>query len=246
MFTGIVEEIGTVIRAQRAGAGYALEIQARQVLEGTRLGDSIAVNGVCLTVTRLGSTGFTAGLSPETRARSNLVQLQPGDRVNLERSLTPTSRLGGHFVQGHVDGVGKLTSKRAEQDSLRIEIAAPSSLMRYIVPKGFIALDGVSLTVVDVGPDWFTVVLIAYTQTQITLAGRGPGQVVNIEVDILGKYVEKQLAMRFGGHAPHAENYTGGAHTGGPHTGNSDTDNSHGGISGITEAFLHEHGYGPQ
>lgn len=199
MFTGIVEEIGKISRVQRTAQGYELTIRASVVRQDTRLGDSIAVNGVCLTVTRLTNDTFTAGVSPETRSRSNLQGLREGDPVNLERSLAPSSRLGGHFVQGHIDGTGRVVAFRPEEDSLWVTIEAAPELMRYIVPKGFIALDGVSLTVVDVAEDHFTVMLVAYTQQQISLARQPAGYVVNIEVDILGKYIEKLIAHRLEG-----------------------------------------------
>ncbi len=193
MFTGIVEEQGTVRSLQRSGNGYELALHCTLVTQDTRLGDSIAVNGVCLTVTHLAADGFTVGLSPETRNRTNLVHLQSGDAVNLERSVTPTTRLGGHFVQGHIDGTGHITGFRRDEDALWVTIKADPSIMRYVVAKGYIALDGTSLTVVDVGDDWFTVTLVAYTQQQITLPHKQVGDTVNIEVDVLGKYVEKML-----------------------------------------------------
>jgi riboflavin synthase len=196
MFTGIVEEMGTITRIQRSGQGYELTIQAKTALEETRLGDSIAVNGTCLTVTKLTPDTFTVGLAPETRQRTNLAHLKEGQPVNLERSLTPTTRLGGHFVQGHIDGVGIVTGFRPDQDALWVTVQAPPDLMRTIVPKGFIALDGVSLTVVDVFDDRFTVTLVAYTQQHITLPNQQVGYRVNIEVDILGKYVEKLISQR--------------------------------------------------
>lgn len=198
MFTGIVEEVGSVARIRRTGDGYEMAIRAARTLEGTQAGDSIAVNGVCLTVTRLEEGSFTVGLAPETRGRTNLAGLRVGDPVNLERSLTPTSRMGGHFVQGHVDGMGTIAAFRRDQDALWITVEAPPEVMAYIVPKGFVALDGVSLTVVDVYEDHFTVTLVAYTQEHITLPDKEVGYRVNIEVDILGKYVEKQLNARFG------------------------------------------------
>jgi riboflavin synthase len=198
MFTGIVEEVGSVSRVQRSGSGYELTIRAQTVLSGTKLGDSIAVNGVCLTVTGLTAVNFTVGLSPETRARTSLEHLREGKRVNLERALTPSSRMGGHFVQGHVDGVGTITAFRPDADALWVTVNAPPEVMRYVVPKGFIALDGVSLTVVDVTSSSFTVTLVAYTQQQITLPQQKAGDQINIEVDILGKYIEKQMDIRFG------------------------------------------------
>ena len=199
MFTGIVEEIGVVARVQRTGKGYDLTIRAKKVLEGTQLGDSIAVNGTCLTVTHLASDRFNVGLAPETRSRTNLVHLRDGQRANLERSLTPTSRMGGHFVQGHIDGVGTVTAFRPGEDTLWVTTTAPDELMRHIVPKGFIALDGVSLTVVDVIDNSFTVTLVAYTQQHITLPEQHVGYKVNIEVDVLGKYVEKTISHRLSG-----------------------------------------------
>lgn len=196
MFTGIIEEIGTVVSMQRTGKGYELAVEAHRVLAGTEPGDSIAVNGVCLTVTGLTSHSFRVGVSAETRSRSNLAVLSRGDQVNLERALTPASRLGGHFVQGHVDDLGTVNAFRKDEDSRWVTINAPDTLMRYVVPKGFIALDGISLTVVDVHQSSFTVMLVPYTQAHISLARQRVGYRVNIEVDILGKYVEKFLAQR--------------------------------------------------
>jgi riboflavin synthase len=196
MFTGIIEEIGTVRGLRRAAAGYELSIGCRTVLEGTRLGDSIAVEGVCLTVTHLHGDGFTVGLSPETRSRTGLAALQSGAPVNLERSVTPTTRMGGHFVQGHVDGPGTIVERRRDEDALWIVVQAPSSLLRYVVPKGYVALDGASLTVVDADDERFSVQLVAYTQRYITLPGKSVGAAINIEVDVLGKYVEKLLSGR--------------------------------------------------
>jgi riboflavin synthase len=196
MFTGIIEEMGIVARAQRIKQGYDLTIRAKKVLEGTQLGDSIAVNGACLTVTRLSADAFSVGLSPETRSRTNLEHLREGQAVNLERSLTPTTRMGGHFVQGHVDGIGTVTAFRPDEDALWVTVRVPDALMRYIVPKGFIALDGVSLTVVDVTANSFTMTLVAYTQPHITLPKQQVGYKINIEVDVLGKYVEKIIGHR--------------------------------------------------
>ena len=195
MFTGIVEEIGTVSRLNRNEKGYDLAIRATKVLGGTILGDSICVNGVCLTVTQLWGDGFTVGLSPETREVTNMLALKAGSAVNLERSLTPTTRLGGHFVQGHVDAVGTITQFRPDDDALWVTVEAPAQIMRYIVPKGYITLDGTSLTVVDVGDTYFSVQLVAYTQTEIILPTRKIGDQINIEVDVLGKYVEKMLGF---------------------------------------------------
>ncbi|HEY66107.1 MAG TPA: riboflavin synthase [Caldilineae bacterium] len=196
MFSGIVEEVGMVRRLERRGGSATLEVAARQVLQGTRVGDSIAINGVCLTVTTLEAGRFTVDLVPETLRRTNLGRLCPGSRVNLERSLCVGERIGGHFVQGHVDGVGRVVALVPEEDAIIARFSAPPSVMRYIVPKGFIAVDGVSLTVVDRLANGFTVSLIPYTMAH-TIAGRYQvGDVVNLEVDILGKYVERFLLSR--------------------------------------------------
>ncbi|MEA3345762.1 MAG: riboflavin synthase [Chloroflexota bacterium] len=193
MFTGIVEEIGTVERLEVGQRPYLLTIAAKMVLNDVELGDSINVNGVCLTVTQLTSRTFTVGLMPETLRRSNLGDLHPGDGVNLERALAPQGRLGGHFVQGHVDGVGRIAAQRPELDALWITISAPPQVMRYLVPKAYIAVDGVSLTVVEVMDSAFSVSLVAYTQTHITLPRKQVGDRVNLEVDILAKYVDRLL-----------------------------------------------------
>lgn len=191
MFTGIVEEIGTVTALTQINGGWSLTVQATTVLQGTELGHSIAINGACLTVTGLTSHTFTVGLSPETLRRTNLGDLQPGDGVNLERSLAANGRIGGHFVQGHIDGTGVIRDFRPEGDSLWVTVEADPMLLRYIVPKGYIAVDGASLTVVDVLADAFTFMLVAYTQQHITLPRKPIGSRVNLEVDVLAKYAEK-------------------------------------------------------
>ncbi|WP_322487803.1 riboflavin synthase [Chloroflexus sp.] len=199
MFTGIIEEIGIVEQLSQVEGGWSLTVQAATVLEGTALGHSIAVNGACLTVTALTDRSFTVGLSPETLRRTNLGEVHPGDGVNLERSLAANGRIGGHFVQGHVDGTGVIRSFHPEGDSLWVTVEAEPALLRYIVPKGYIAVDGTSLTVVDGLPDAFTCMLVAYTQQHITLPRKPVGSRVNLEVDVLAKYVEKFL-----GEAPYA------------------------------------------
>ncbi len=196
MFSGIVEEVGTVQRWLRRGDSASLTIRAGQVLEGTRLGDSIAVNGTCLTVTRLSGDTFSVDLTPETLRRTNLGLLLPGDPVNLERSLAVGSRIGGHFVQGHVDGVGQVRTLRREGASVVIGFSAPPEVMRYVVVKGFIAVDGMSLTVVDRLEDGFTVAIIPYTLEHTIAGNYRVGTVVNLEADILGKYVERLLEGR--------------------------------------------------
>ncbi|MCK5653625.1 MAG: riboflavin synthase [Dehalococcoidia bacterium] len=185
MFTGIVEEIGTV-RAARPGQ---LLIAAQKVLEDTRPGDSVAVNGVCLTATALAPDSFSVDVMPETLGRTNLGALRPGDGVNLERPLAVGGRFGGHFVQGHVDGVGRVVSVTPEKEALLLKFEALQEIMRYIVAKGFIAVDGVSLTVVECNSTSFTVSLVTFTLENTTLGGRRPGNMVNLEVDIIAKYV---------------------------------------------------------
>ncbi|MEE8397073.1 MAG: riboflavin synthase [bacterium] len=194
MFTGIVEEIGRVEALVQKEGGTHLVLRGPLAAEGSALGDSVAVNGVCLTVTALEGSTLTFGVAPETLSRTNLGTLQAGDGVNLERSLPADGRLGGHFVQGHVDGIGRLRESSADGDSLRVAVEAPPELLHYMVPKGYIAVDGTSLTLIDVLEDHFTFMLIAYTQQQIVLPSRAPGDKVNIEVDILAKYAEKMMA----------------------------------------------------
>ena len=187
MFTGIVEEVG-VAREVRPGR---LLIGAKKVLEGTRAGDSMAINGVCLTVTAAGDDSLSVDIMPETMRRTNLGRLHYGDPVNLERALLAVGRIGGHFVQGHVDDTGKVLSVMLDGEALIVKFSAPARLMRYIVNKGFIAVDGVSLTVIE--PDGFSlsVSLVSYTRTLTTLGTKKPGEVVNLEVDIIAKYVER-------------------------------------------------------
>jgi riboflavin synthase len=192
VFTGIIEEVGRV----RAVVAGALGVSCRVVLEGTRVGDSISVDGACLTVTGLESGGFDAEVMPETMRRTALGELRPGDGVNLERALAFGARVGGHFVQGHVEAVGRVVSRTLDGPALVVRIAAPDSVMRYTVQKGFIAVDGVSLTVVDVGADYFTVALVGYTREHTTLAGKRPGAPVNLENDVLAKYVERLAGPR--------------------------------------------------
>ena len=193
MFTGLVEEIGTVRSAGRVGEGYRLSIAARSVLEDIRLGDSIAINGVCRTVTNFDAESFSVGLAPETLLRTDLGELAAGAFVNLERAALPSTRLGGHYVQGHVDGTGAIKGFRPDRDALWVTIDAPPALMRYIVPKGYIAVDGASLTIVNTGPHWFDLTLIAYSREKLVLPRKRPGDKVNLEVDILAKYVERLM-----------------------------------------------------
>ncbi len=196
MFTGIVAEIGAVQSLVGGAEGYQLRVRAQNVVEDLKLGDSVAVNGACLTVTSFDAGGFTVGLSPETLRRTNLGEARPGDRVNLERALRPTDRMGGHYVQGHVDGVGSVAGRRREGDALLVRFTCPAELSRYIVEKGFIAVDGISLTVTGRGEGWFTVSLIPFTQQSVTLSDKGVGERANLEVDIIAKYVESLLGGR--------------------------------------------------
>ena len=191
MFTGSVEEVGRV-RATTLDAeqGKALTIECRTVVADAHIGDSIAVNGICLTVTAFDQNSFSVGVSPETLRRTNLGLLNVGDPVNLERSLAFGGRIGGHYVQGHVDGVGEITRVTPDGDSLRVTIRPPQPLMAYIVEKGYIAVDGVSLTVAERTPSDFTIALIAYTQGAVIMGRQREGARVNLEVDIMAKYVE--------------------------------------------------------
>ena len=198
MFTGIVEEIGTVRTAQPA----RLIIAAKRVLDGTKPGDSIAVNGACLTVIAVDSQSFSVEVSPETLRRTNLGQVRPGDGVNLERGLAVGDRMGGHFVQGHVDGTGRITALTPEEGAILMSVSAPAEIMGYVVEKGFIAVDGVSLTIISHDATSFTISLVPYTREHTTLGSRRPGDTVNIEVDVLAKYVEQLIKARQSGITP--------------------------------------------
>ncbi len=201
MFTGIVEEMGVVRAAMLdAPTDNQLTVACSVVIEDAKLGDSIAVNGTCLTVTALTPDSFTVGVSPETLRRTNLGLLRPGDKVNLERSLAFGGRLGGHYVQGHVDGVGMITRIVPEGDSLRVTVKPPEYLLPYIVEKGYIAVDGTSLTVAERGLDTFTIALIAYTRDAVIMGRQAQGANVNLEVDIMAKYVESILNHQISAH----------------------------------------------
>ncbi|KAF5726383.1 riboflavin synthase [Tripterygium wilfordii] len=202
LFTGIVEEMGQVKQLGTADhGGFDMTIGAQTVLQDVHLGDSIAVNGTCLTVTefdnRLGE--FKVGIAPETLRKTSLSELEPGSLVNLERAMLPTTRMGGHFVQGHVDGTGEIVAMDPEEDSLWVKVKVNKELLKYVVPKGFIAVDGTSLTVVDVSDEegCFNFMLVTYTQQHVVIPLKKVGQKVNLEVDILGKYVERLLSSGF-------------------------------------------------
>jgi riboflavin synthase len=207
VFTGIVEEVGTLLVRSEQGDSAVLRIGARTVLDGVALGDSISVNGVCLTVTAVepGDAGtpaaWTTDVMAETLRRSSLGALGEGDPVNLERAVTPQTRLGGHLVQGHVDGVGRVLSRTPGEHWEVVRIALPAELARYVVEKGSIAVDGVSLTVSAVSPaadpdPWFEVSLIPTTLRETTMGRRAPGDPVNLEVDVIAKHVERLLEAR--------------------------------------------------
>ena len=187
MFTGIVEEVGEVISA-KAGT---LVVGASKVLQGMELGGSIAVNGVCLTATNFDAGSFSVNVMEETLKRTNLGLLQHGDGVNLERPLALGGQLGGHLVQGHVDDMGRVVSIRWDNGAMLIRFEAPTEVMRYVVEKGFIAVDGVSVTVVTKDTNSFLVSVVSYTQNNTTLAKQRVGGVVNLEIDIIAKYVEQ-------------------------------------------------------
>ncbi|KAI3465758.1 hypothetical protein Pfo_022421 [Paulownia fortunei] len=202
LFTGIVEEMGTIKQLGfDQDNSFTMKIQARTILEDVHLGDSISVNGTCLTVTEFDTvlSEFSVGLSPETLRKTSLGELESGSLVNLERALSPSTRMGGHFVQGHVDGTGEIVDMAPEGDSLWVKVKVGRELLKYIVPKGFIAVDGTSLTVVDVFDEevCFNFMLVAYTQQNVVIPLKKVGQMVNLEVDILGKYVERLLSSGF-------------------------------------------------
>ena len=219
MFTGIIEEVGTIRSLPSGGSAGSLRIGARTVLDKTKIGDSIAVNGVCLTVTTLLSDGFTADVMPETLRRSNLGLLKIGDHVNLERAMAADGRFGGHIVSGHIDEVGTITGIRKEENAVWITITPPASIMELIVEKGSITIDGVSLTVAAVTSDTFSVSIIPHTRACTSLLDKKKGDQVNLENDIIGKYVKRLL--------------------GGPIQSANDAPKE----SKITEEFLREHGF---
>ncbi|MGN0288874.1 MAG: riboflavin synthase [Lachnospiraceae bacterium] len=193
MFTGIVEEIGKIKQIQRGRHSAVLTIKAKKVVEDAHTGDSIAVNGICLTVTSFGENYFTADVMHETLNRSSLSGLQPGSRVNLERAMAVGGRFGGHIVSGHVDGVGKITDIRRDDTAIWYTIQTEPKILRYIVEKGSITIDGISLTVAKVNAEGFAISAIPHTVEVTTLSERRVGELVNLENDIIGKYVEKLL-----------------------------------------------------
>lgn len=233
MFTGIIEELGVVKRLAVSGSSGQITIQARKVLEGTRIGDSIAVNGICLTVVSLAGDGFTADVMAETFRRSSLGACRPGSPVNLERAMAADGRFGGHLVSGHIDGTGTIREYRKEENAVWVTIAAPPQILRLIVEKGSICIDGISLTVAAVTDQDFSVSIIPHTGEETTLLKRKPGDLVNLENDVVGKYVEKLLGLCSGGAAQSAAGGGSGAGMGEKNASSS----------GITMEFLEKYGF---
>lgn len=194
MFTGIIEEIGHVKAIKKGVSSAILTISAQKVLDNTQIGDSIAVNGVCLTVTSMGKTTFDADVMPETLNRSGLGSLKAGSSVNLERAMAADGRFGGHIVSGHIDGTGKVLDIRENDNAVWYTIGTDNKILRYIVEKGSIAIDGISLTVASVSKDSFKVSIIPHTRKATTLAERKTGDTVNLENDIIGKYIERFMS----------------------------------------------------
>lgn len=193
MFTGIIEEVGSIRHIRMGSASCVVTVAASRVLEDIRIGDSIAVNGTCLTVCRFDGGSFSADVMPETMRRTILGRLSPGDRVNLERAMAANGRFGGHIVSGHIDGTGTVSALRREDNAVWVTIAADRDLLRYIVQKGSIAIDGISLTVARVTDGDFSVSVIPHTGEETTLLHKTPGDIVNLECDVIAKYVEKLL-----------------------------------------------------
>ena len=193
MFTGIVEELGSIRSVHRGQHSSVLSIAAKDFLSDLKVGDSVAVNGVCLTATTVDSGGFTADVMHETLNRSSLGSLTVGSHVNLERAMAANGRFGGHIVSGHIDGTGTITALRKDDNAVWYTISASQELLRYIVEKGSIAIDGISLTVAEVGDSWFSISAIPHTVAVTTLGEKRPGDTVNLENDVIGKYVEKLL-----------------------------------------------------
>lgn len=196
MFTGIVEEIGTVASVETREGATRLDIACTTVLEGVRVGDSIGVGGVCLTVTEFAAGRFSCEAVPETLRCTNLGRLREGDRVNLERAVQEGRPFGGHYVQGHVDDIAEVVEISQDGEAYNYRFRVMPELSRYLVPKGFVTVDGASLTVVEAGDEWFTVTLIPHSQDNLVMGSAGVGYVVNIEVDVLGKYVERIVGGR--------------------------------------------------
>ena len=199
MFTGIIEEVGVIRALTMSGHSGEISIRADKVLEQTKIGDSIAVNGICLTVTSLSADGFTADIMPETVSRSSMKAAAAGDRVNLERAMAADGRFGGHIVSGHIDGTGTIREMDRDENAVWVRIQAGPEILRYIVEKGSITIDGISLTVARVTGQDFSVSIIPHTGEETTLLSRREGDTVNLETDIIAKYTEKLLGLGPGG-----------------------------------------------
>ena len=193
MFTGLIIELGEIAAIERRAQNARLVVRGREILKDIAIGDSIAINGVCLTATTVGRDTISFDVSSETLKSSNLGELKRGDRVNLEPSLRPNSKMGGHFVTGHIDGTGRIRSRRMEGNAERIEIESPVNILKYLIQKGSVTVDGISLTVVDVLKDAFSLVIIPHTASLTTIGFKKIGDTVNLEPDILAKYVAKFL-----------------------------------------------------
>lgn len=196
MFTGIIEETGTLCEIKKGTLSAQVKIRCHKVLEGTKIGDSIAVNGICLTVTSMAKDSFTADVMAETMRRSSLSQIDVPGAVNLERAMAADGRFGGHIVSGHIDGCGRITDIRQEENAVWYTVEAEENLLRYIVEKGSVALDGISLTVANTAARNFQVSVIPHTRQETSLTERKIGSIVNIECDIVGKYIEKFMTIR--------------------------------------------------
>ena len=196
MFTGIIEELGIIRKISISGHSGSITIEASKVLESTRIGDSIAVNGICLTVTSMAGDSFTADIMAETVRRSSLKGAVSGDKVNLERAMAADGRFGGHIVSGHVDGTGTIIGMHREENAVWVTISAEPSIMKFIVEKGSVCLDGISLTVAKVGTTDFSVSVIPHTGEETTLLRKKTGSLINIENDVVGKYVERLLNFK--------------------------------------------------
>ncbi len=237
MFTGIVEEVGRVASICKGAHSCVLTVSASKVLEDVHLGDSIATNGVCLTVTDFTRSSFSADVMHETLNRSSLGQLRPGSPVNLERAMLAGGRFGGHIVSGHIDGTGTIRSIDEDDNAVWYRIGADPAILRYIVGKGSITIDGISLTVAKLDEESFSVSIIPHTRAQTNLAGKGVGSVVNLENDCVGKYVERLLAC-----SPElADAASDGANPASPYVRNAAAKSSPSG--GITKEFLLSNGF---
>ena len=197
MFTGIIEEVGTIEQMKQSGQAIVMTIQSKKLLDDVHLGDSIAVNGVCLTVTSFDKQRFTVDMMPETVKNTSLRSLSRGSRVNLERAMAAGGRFGGHFVSGHVDGIGEIVRKQREDNAVYYEIKVSAELLKYIILKGSVAIDGTSLTVFGITDETFTISIIPHTLSETIIGEKGPGDIVNIECDMVGKYIEQFIERRF-------------------------------------------------